>query len=442
MPTQTQPGGHLLHNLMLFGRVLRGLGLDVHAGSMLDAVHAVELIGMRRKRDFREALRTVLAHRRQDVALFDDAFEVFWRAPKDEWTTMDLRSILEQRRYRKPQIGPPPTGSEGSSDPGHEGPHEAPDRVDLTRTYSAREVLRTKDFAEFSGEEVEQAKTALTELDWDLGIRRTRRWTSGHGRALDLRRAVRLNMAFGGELVLLPHKERKHKPRPLVLICDVSGSMERYTRMLLHFIHALSGDLRRVESFLFATRLTRITPYLAHRSIDQAVTEVSQAVPDWAGGTRIGDILKAFNFQWARRVLGGGSVVLVISDGWDRGEPGLLRAEIVRLQRSCHRLIWLNPLVGAPDYEPLTRGMQAAMPFVDDLMPVHNLASLEELARHLSSLSPRRPTRRQQTPVPSEEAVEQASPPKPTRQRSYHKDANPSFRHPMWGKGRGREERG
>ena len=440
--TQSPQSGHLLHNLLLFGRVLRGLGLDVHAGSMLDAVDSLELIGIRRKRDFREALRTVIAHRRQDLALFDEAFQVFWRAPKDEWTTMDLRSILEQRRYRRPQIGPPPAGVDGRSDGADESPAEASDRVDLTRTYSTREVLRTKDFAEFSGEETEQAKAALAELNWDLGIRRTRRWTAGQGQALDLRRAVRLNMKYGGELVQLPHKERKHKPRPLVLVCDVSGSMERYTRILLHFIHALSGDLRRVESFLFATRLTRITPYLAHRSIDQAVTEVSRAVPDWAGGTRIGETLKEFNFRWARRVLGWGSVVLVISDGWDRGDPELLRAEIARLQRSCHRLIWLNPLLGSPEYEPLTRGMQAALPFIDDLLPVHNLASLEDLARHLSSLSPHRPARRQQAAFAAVATVDPARVAEPTRQRSYHKDADPSFRHPLWGKGRGREDGG
>jgi uncharacterized protein with von Willebrand factor type A (vWA) domain len=257
------------------------------------------------------------------------------------------------------------------------------------------------------------------------------------GGAIDLRRVVRNNMGYGGELLDLPRRRRKDKQRPLTLICDVSGSMERYTRMLLHFIHSLATGPEQVEAFLFATRLTRVTGHLAHRGVDEAVTEVSRAVPDWAGGTRIGEALKAFNFRWARRVLGWGSVVLVISDGWDRGEPELLRREIARLQRSSYRLVWLNPLLGSPTYEPLTRGMQAALPFVDDLLPVHNLASLEDLARRLSTLSPKRGVRRRQvlTPVSAQDG-EQATSPQPTH-RSPHPEANPTFRHPLWGRGRG-----
>ena len=216
------------------------------------------------------------------------------------------------------------------------------------------------------------------------------------------------------------------------MICDVSGSMERYTRMLLHFIHSLATGPDQVEAFLFATRLTRITGHLAHRGVDEAIAEVSRAVPDWAGGTRIGEVLKVFNFRWARRVLGWGTVVLVISNGWDRGEPELLRQEIVRLQRNCHRLIWLNPLLGSPSYQPLTQGMQAVLPFVGDLLPVNNLAGLGNLARHLSTLSPQRPARRQQVTLalsmPTTEDMEA-----PTAvQRSGHPDANPTFRHPLW----------
>jgi hypothetical protein len=179
----------------------------------------------------------------------------------------------------------------------------------------------------------------------------------------------------------------KTKPRPLVVIADISGSMERYTRLLLHFLYSLTAGLdQRVETFLFGTRLTRITRQLEHKDIETALREVSGAVNDWAGGTRIGDCLHRFNFDWGRRVLGRGAVVLVISDGWDRGDPELLRAEMARLTRSCHRLIWLNPLLGAPDYEPLTRGIQAALPYIDDFLPVHNLASLEDLAMRLAAL--------------------------------------------------------
>ena len=426
--------GYFLYNLLLFGRLLRRLGLDVHTGRMLDALGVLEYIGVKRKRDFRDALRTLLVHRQEDLSLFDEAFQVFWRPPKNEWTTMDLRSLGEQRRYRQPQVGPPPPGSDSQGQgSGDAETGQDVDRVDLTQTYSSREVLRVKDFARYTTEELVQAQGMMAELNWQLGRRHTRRWVRGEGPALDLRRVLRHNVRYGGELLDLPRRRRKEKPRPLVLICDVSGSMERYTRMLLHFIHSLATGPDQLEAFLFATRLTRITGHLAHRGVDEAISEVSRAVPDWAGGTRIGEVLKVFNFRWARRVLGWGTVVLVISDGWDRGEPEMLRHEIARLQRSCHRLIWLNPLLGSPTYQPLTQGMQAVLPFVDDLLPVNNLASLDDLARHLSTLSPQRAARRQQVQMalsmPATEDVEA-----PTAiQRSGHPDANPTFRHPLWG---------
>jgi uncharacterized protein with von Willebrand factor type A (vWA) domain len=207
--------------------------------------------------------------------------------------------------------------------------------------------------------------------------------------------------------------------------------MERYTRMLLHFIHSVAKGQRQVEAFLFATQLTRITRYLNYRSIDQAVTEVSRAVPDWAGGTRIGQALKTFNFQWLRRVRGSGAVVLVISDGWDRGEPELLSQEISRLQRSCHRLIWLNPLLGSADYQPLTRGIQAALPYIDDFLPVNNLNSLNALAQHLSNLNPRRSLGpRYRPPLPDEPAPEASA----TERKEIDPALGPTFRHPMWGR--------
>lgn len=427
-------GGHILHNLLLFGRLLRRMGLDVHVGRMLDAVAIIDDIGLAKKGDFRATLRTLLVHRKDDLALFDEAFDVFWRQPKDSQTTMDLRSMGEQRRFRQPQVGPPPPGSSTNGmDDGQDDSEEDVDRIDLTRTFSARDVLRKKSFAEYTPDEFVQARVMIEELQWDLGRRRTRRWGRGDGRQLDLRRALRSSLRYGGEPVHLPTKRRKTTPRRLVLICDVSGSMERYTRMLLQFIHTLYGGLdNRVEAFLFATRLTRVTGHLEYRDIDRAIDEVSKAVPDWSGGTRIGDILKTFNFSWARRVLGWGSVVLVISDGWDRGEPALFGREMARLQRSSHRLIWLNPLAGSANYEPLTRGMRAAIPYIDDLMPVHNLASLEDLARHLNTLSDSRPERRQHIAPPEPE--EDAPAVSRVRGSSRHRRANPTFRHPLWGR--------
>ncbi|MDE2861104.1 MAG: VWA domain-containing protein [Chloroflexota bacterium] len=437
----SEPAGHILHNLLLFGHLLRRLGLNVHEGRMVDAVRVLEDIGMTRRVDVWSALRTVLVHRREDLPLFDEAFEVFWRQRRDRMSSLDLRSMGEQRRYRRVEAGPPPPGlSSNGSDGEAQDPNEQYDRIDLTRTFSAREVLREKDFAEFTPDEVREARRLMASLEWNPGLRLTRRQERGRGPRLDVRRTLRDNAQFGGEPLRLKTRRRKEKARRLVVICDVSGSMERYTRMLLHFIHSLYGGLEsRVEAFLFATRLTRITKQLGRRDIDEAVSDVSKAVPDWSGGTRIGEALREFNFRWARRTLGWGSIVLIVSDGWDRGEPEALSEEMARLQRSCRRLIWLNPLAGAEDYEPLTQGMRAAAPYIDDLLPVHNLAALVDLARHLNSLDSGRAVRRQshaEAPDESEAVAAAAAP----VQRSWHRDASPTFRHPMWGRGEeGRE---
>ena len=423
--------GHILHNLMLFGETLRRLGLDFGSGNMLDLVRATETVTMGRKQDFRHAARCLLVHRKQDFPLFDDAFQIFWRRPAHGLSARDLRSMGEERRYRNPQVGPPATADEEGGEALAHAPEEMAG-VDMSQTYSAREVLREKDFADFTPLEIAQARTMMAELSWELGRRRTRRTHPGDGVETDWRQTFRRNLQYGGELLELPRRQLREKTRPLVLLCDVSGSMERYTRLLLHFIHTVAGDLGRVEAFLFATRLTRITRYLNYRSIDQAVNEVARAVPDWAGGTRIGEAVKAFNYAWARRTLGNGPVVLIISDGWDRGEPELLGREMARLQRSCHRLIWLNPLLGSPSYQPLTRGMQAALPYVDDFLPVHNLNSLEALARHLNRLPRRKQPASYHRPPP--EAAREGAAAAPTRRREDMNPAlAPTFRHPLWG---------
>lgn len=429
---QNQDPGHVLHNLMLFAGVLRRLGLDVGSGNVLDLVRATEYAPIGRKQDFQQAARALLVHRKQDLPLFDEAFQVFWRIPASSHLTRDLRSMGEQRRFRQPQAGPPPDDRPDAQD-GEQGDDQAQDRIDMTRTYSVREVFREKDFADFTPSEISDARRMLAQLSWDLGQRRTRRLIPGQGPSIDLRRTLRLNLKYGGEFLGLAHRRKKDKLRPLVLICDISGSMERYTRMLLHFIHTISSDVENVEAFLFATRLTRITRYLSHRGVDQTINEVSRAVPDWAGGTRIGQAIKTFNFQWLRRVLRGGAVVLIISDGWDRGEPQLLAREASRLQRSCYRLIWLNPLLGSSSYEPLTRGMQAALPYVDDFLPVNNLNSLEALARHLNNLSPFRNLGPQYRPAPITKPETPAEPQAPPSIQLAHA---PTFRHPLWGRKR------
>ncbi len=434
-PTQSNNGdtpGHILQSLMLFGEVLRRLGLDFGSGNMLDLVRATDEIPIGRKQDFRLAARCLLVHRKQDLSLFDEAFQVFWRRPAAEQITRDLRSMGEQRRYRNPQISQLPA-SDRDGQGGEGGPQEDQPAVDLTRTFSPREVLRDKDFADFTPGEIAQAKAMMSELSWDLGKRRTRRLIAGDGDRLDLRRTWRRNIKYGGELLELAHRRPKDKPRSLVLICDISGSMERYTRMLLHFIHSIAGGPGRTEAFLFATRLSRVTRYLNHRGIDQALTEVSRAVPDWAGGTRIGEALKTFNYRWARRLHLGSAVVLIVSDGWDRGEPELLSREMSRLRRSCHRLIWLNPLLGSADYQPLAQGIRAALPHVDDFLPVHNLNSLEALARHLNNLGAHRKLGPQYRPPTTEK-------PGPEAAQSPAPDIDPAlaptFRHPLWRRNR------
>jgi uncharacterized protein with von Willebrand factor type A (vWA) domain len=381
---------YLFHNLLHFGQVLHALGLDVQAGSMSGVAAALEHIDIGRKPDFYYTLRTLLIHRHQDLETFDEAFRVFWRRPSGEWSRNDLRALGEHRRFGNPQVDFPSGESHGlEGDSSIRTLSEVVERI-APLSYSGRHVSRVKDFAEFTEHEIRQAKAMLAALNWELGMRWTHRWKAGEGRDIDARRLLRRNIKYAGELLELPKRRRQQKRRPLVLLCDISGSMERYSRMLLHFIHSVTGGLDRVEAFLFATHLTRVTRELSRRSPDEAISRIVRRVPDWSGGTRIGEALRTFNVHWCRRVLPRGAVVLLISDGWDRGEPELLRREMNRLQRTCHRLIWLNPLLGAPDYQPLTRGMQAALPFIDDFLPVHNLESLESLAGHLNALPPRR----------------------------------------------------
>jgi hypothetical protein len=381
-----QPAGNgkLLANLILFGRVLRGLGLDVNPGRVMDVAHALEFVEIGRKADFYNTIRSLLVHRREDLALFDQAFQLFWRVPPEGY---EIKLPAKAPPRRKPLVKPPalrePKDADGEAPPSR----DQPPVIEVTQTYSANEVLRHKDFAEMTAEELAEVKEMMARLFWQLGERRTRRREPGKGRWLDLRRTLRLNLRHGGEILRWAEREPKVKPRPLVVIADISGSMERYTRLLLHFIYGLTQGLDQpVESFVFSTRLTRITRQIGQRNIDRALRDVGRTVNDWAGGTRIGDAVKAFNFDWGRRVLGRGAVVLLISDGWDRGDPLLLSRELGRLHRSCHRLVWLNPLLGSPEYEPLTRGIQAALPHLDDFLPVHNLASLEDLAARLAAL--------------------------------------------------------
>src|SRR5262245_54053062 len=386
------PRGHILEHILAFTHLLRAMGVDVSPGQALELVRALEFAPLTSREDFRGAARCTLIRRHEDLSLFDQAFAFYWRnrgidpmaalLPKLEAPVKPLRL---PRRPQQP-------GADGRAGDDKDEKKE----TEILLSYSASEALRQKDFGTFTWEEVQACKALLRELDWRIEPRRTRRQRpTAHGRRLDMRRVLRRNLRYGGEPLEMAWREARTHQRPLVVLCDISGSMERYSRILLQFVHTISDGLRDVETFVFGTRLTRITRLLREKDIDDAIAAVSKQVLDWSGGTRIGEAIKDFNFLWGRRVLGRGAVVLLISDGWDRGDPQLLGREMSRLQRSCYRLIWLNPLLGSPGYQPLTQGMLAALPYVDDFLPVHNLASLEQLAEKLASLGGGRPERKQ-----------------------------------------------
>ena len=357
----------------------------------MDLVSALGQIEIGKKSDFFYAARTLLVHEREDLPLFDEAFELFWRKPADaNWNTQ-WQGMTRRRKKPGPIVTHPPLKEDvPQTNDSASDSAEPMTVIEVTRMYSDREILRHKNFAEMNVEESEAVKQMMSKLLWKVSERRTRRHRAGKGDLVDLRRTLRRSLRSAGEILSWSYREQKLKPRPLVVIADISGSMERYTRLLLHFIYGMKAALSQpVEAFVFSTRLTRITRPLQIRDLDLALKNVGDLVNDWAGGTRIGESLKMFNFEWGRRVLGRGAIVLVISDGWDRGDVDLLKHEMARLKRNCHRLIWLNPLLGAADYEPLTRGIQAALPHIDNFLPVHNLASLEDLAGRLADINRR-----------------------------------------------------
>ncbi|MCL4393734.1 MAG: VWA domain-containing protein [Chloroflexi bacterium] len=395
-----------LHNLLVFARLLRWLGIRVSPEQVSDLAVVMSTIGVERRDDVYYAARSLLVRRREDVAIFDRAFDLFFRIHgKPQQSVIDptqspVKRVLkpkpiEAEAAREMEQREKKTGDE----------NDAPPEQDEAMTYSPLEVLRRKDLSQFSPEEIDLARRLIAGMEWRIGDRRTRRMRCApRGARVDFAHLVRRNLRYGSELFYLPKRERKLKPRPLVVLADISGSMERYTRMVLHLTHVLTqqalsprsnGSVAGVEVFVFGTRLTRITADLRRRSVDDALARVTHRVADWSGGTRIGDAIKTFNYKWARRVLHSGAVVLVISDGWDCGDLETLRDEMARLQRSTFRLMWLHPQMGKPEFEPTTLGLKVALPFVDDLLPVHNLVSLERLVAALSSMGAARPLRRQ-----------------------------------------------
>ena len=377
----------LLPRLGAFARLLHDAGLEAGPRRLTDATRALAFIDLKQHDDFRSALRTVFVSRKEDIPTFEAAFDIFWAPP-------DPRAAAGVMPGRGRSLPLPPERAQawanalGLNTSQLNRERQDSEFVARSSGYSAEELLRHKDFEEMTWAETEQVRRLLEQAPWRVAERKTRRLRPARTGRIDLRRSARHAIRSSGELMTLFHRRPRVRRRPLVLICDVSGSMERYSRLLMIFAHAIARR-EDLEAFVFSTRLTRITRLLRHRDVDRALDSVSKSVHDFSGGTRIGDAIGDFNRRWARRVLGHGAVVVIVSDGWDRGDPAQLSAELVHLRRSAHRLIWLNPLLGSEGYEPLTRGMAAALPFCDDFLAAHNLQALDDLGRLLAGLDSR-----------------------------------------------------
>jgi len=377
----------LLPRLGAFARLLHDAGLEAGPRRLTDATRALAFIDLKKHDDFRSALRAVFVSRKEDIPTFEAAFDIFWAPP-------DPRAAAGVMPGRGRSLPLPPDRAQwwanalGLNTSQLNRERQDSEFVARSSGYSAQELLRHKDFEEMTWAETEQVRRLLEQAPWRVAERKTRRLRPARTGRIDLRRSARHAIRSSGELMTLFHRRPRVRRRPLVLICDVSGSMERYSRLLMIFAHAIARR-EDLEAFVFSTRLTRITRLLRHRDVDRALDSVSKSVHDFSGGTRIGDAIGDFNRRWARRVLGHGAVVIIVSDGWDRGDPAQLSAELVHLRRSAHRLIWLNPLLGSEGYEPLTRGMAAALPFCDDFLAAHNLQALDDLGRLLAGLDSR-----------------------------------------------------
>jgi uncharacterized protein len=390
-----EPGSVITRNWIHFGRLLRGLGFDAGPVRMLPFLTSLTVINMSRSDDLRTTVHAHFGRRREELPILDRALTAFLQAqaagPKVESSAGTQPSERD---------GPITLTGRQLRVLDEEGAAEGAEEQEVA-SYSQAEVLRQKDFDALSQAEMTEVRRLIRLMRLPAGLTRSRRARPGGHDRLDIRRVLRRSLRFGGELLVFSWKHPTLRPRPLVLLCDISGSMERYTRLLLNFAYALKSASARVEAFVFATRLTRITRLLRSHDVDAALNRVVASVDDWSGGTRIGEAIETFNRRYARRVLSHGATVVIISDGWDRGDAVQMRRAIARLQRSCHRLIWMNPLMGAPGYEPLTLGLQAALPFVDDFLPAHNLANLEALGRLLLETANRRPVRRQTAVIAS-----------------------------------------
>src|SRR4051794_8632340 len=401
-------GRRLLHEAVGFGRALRAAGLAIDLGAAVDYARALPLVDIGDRELVRAAGEAVFVRRRDDRDIYDAVFDRWWRQRRRR--NGDFQAPALQRPGEDGMGGEP---TEGQSEPmaGDVRSEQAADErgipipsrsedddaieddeiegvVVAPDAYSRGELLRHREFDRMTPAELRDAERLVDKLIPRLEQRRTRRYElHSHGRRLAPRAMFRRNLGTGGQLTTWVWRRQVKEPRSLVVICDISGSMERHSRLLLRFVQALSAASEvRTESFVFGTRLTRVTRMLRDRDRDRALARVADSVNDWAGGTRIGESFRTFNQHWARRTLRTSGIVIVVSDGWDRGDPALVAAEAARLRRNCHLLVWLNPLAGTPGYQPLAGGMRAAFPYIDDFLPAGTVASLERLGEILGGV--------------------------------------------------------
>lgn len=380
-------GGRLAENIMHFGRVLRAAGLPVGPGKVLEALQAVAVAGVDNRRDFYWTLHAVFVNRRDQRELFDQAFHFFWKNPNllEKAMAMLLPSMKGEQPAEKQTMATRLAEALAKERPPAEDSAEEEDDeqfdIDASLTWSKGEVLSEKDFEKMTGAELTAARKAIQRMTLVSRPVPTRRFQANpQGRRADLRATLRQAARTGGDIGQLSMKKRRRRLPPLVVLCDISGSMDRYARMMLHFIHALTNDRDRVSSFLFGTRLTNVTRTMRRKDPDVAIDQCAGQVEDWAGGTRIGLTLAEFNRDWSRRVMSQGPIVLLISDGLDRDGAAGLEAEMDRLHKSCRKLIWLNPLLRWDGYAPRASGARAMIKHVDSFRPIHNLDSLARLA--------------------------------------------------------------
>jgi len=377
------PTGHMADNVIGFARALRAAGLPVGSGAVMDAMNALQVIEIGNRSDVFTTLEAIFVTRHEHALIFAQAFDLFFR-PSEEWKSMLDSVPLPDHAKKKP----PPASRRVQEALAQPATHETQEveQQELRLSVSDKEVLQKKDFAQMSAAEIAEVTRAIAKMRLPQAQLQTRRYRpDARGLRLDMRRTLRASMRTSGEIIDIHRLGRIEKPAPIVALLDISGSMSEYTRLFLHFLHAITDARKRVSVFLFGTRLTNVTRALRQRDPDEALANCSSTVEDWAGGTRIATSLHGFNKLWARRVLGQGAIVLLISDGLEREADDRLAFEMDRLHRSCRRLIWLNPLLRYGGFEAKAQGIKMMLPHVDEFRPVHNLSSIEGLISALSS---------------------------------------------------------